>query len=298
VSVSAGPLTSPTSTAPDRAPDRAPGRGPTRTARRGGRGLRTLAWYLPAILLFVAAILLWEVVVGALNLQAFVFPKPSAIVAALQANWSDGRFPLVPSALATLQEALIGLLIGTVLGLAAAFVSARWITARGVLIPLAVAANAVPIIAFAPLINNWFGLLSPLSKSLMAAVLVFFPVMANVTRGLVDVEPAAIELMRSYAASDTTILRKVRIPNALPYFFTAMKVATTLSLIGAIVGEYFGGSATVLGRMIVQSASALKFDITWAAIVLGATTGIVFYLIVVVVERLVIPWHTTLRGDL
>ena len=103
--------------------------------------------------------------------------------------------------------------------------------------------------------------------------------------------------MRSYAASDGAILRKVRIPNALPYFFTAMKVATTLSLIGAIVGEYFGGSATVLGRMIVQSASALKFEITWAAILLGAMTGIAFYLIVVVVERLVIPWHTTQREE-
>ncbi len=290
MSASTDPLTSPTSTGPAPAPGRASG--------RGARGLRTLGWYLPAILLFVAAIVLWELSVGALKLQTFVFPRPTAILAALQANWNEGRFALLPSALATLQEALIGLLIGTVLGVGAAFVSARWVTARGVLIPLAVAANAVPIIAFAPLINNWFGLLSPLSKSLMAAVLVFFPVMANVTRGLVDVPPAAIELMRSYAAGDTAILRKVRIPNALPYFFTAMKIATTLSLIGAIVGEYFGGSATVLGRMIVQSASALKFDVTWAAIVLGALTGIVFYLIVVLVERLVIPWHTTMRAEL
>ena len=131
----------------------------------------------------------------------------------------------------------------------------------------------------------------------MAAILVFFPVMANVVRGLVDVEPAAVELMRSYAASDWTILRKLRVPNALPYFFTAMKVATTLSLIGAIVAEYFGGASTVLGRMIVQSASALKFDITWAAILLGAATGIVFYLVVAVVERFVIPWHATLRAE-
>ena len=88
---------------------------------------------------------------------------------------------------------------------------------------------------------------------MMAAVLVFFPVMVNVTRGLVSVEPAALELMRSYAATEWTVLRKVRVPNALPFFFTALKVATTLSLIGAIVGEYFGGSSLVLGRIIVQS---------------------------------------------
>ena len=126
--------------------------------------------------------------------------------------------------------------------------------------------------------NNWFGVLSPLSKMMMAAVLVFFPVMANVTRGLTQVEPSALELMRSYAATDTEVLRKVRIPNALPYFFTALKLATTLALIGAIVGEYFGGASLVLGRIIVQSASSLKFDVTWAAILMAAIAGIVFYL--------------------
>ena len=269
----------------------------SRPAVRGLRGTRSLAWYLPAAIVFVGGIVLWEVVVGALNLQAFVLPKPTAILAALQANWAEGRFALLPSATATLQEALTGLVIGTIVGLLVAFASVRWVTARGILLPLAVAANAVPIIAFAPLLNNWFGLVNPLSKALMAAILVFFPVMANVVRGLVDVEPAAVELMRSYAASDWTILRKLRVPNALPYFFTAMKVATTLSLIGAIVAEYFGGASTVLGRMIVQSASALKFDITWAAILLGAATGIVFYLVVAVVERFVIPWHATFRAE-
>jgi NitT/TauT family transport system permease protein len=285
--MTAGPLVAPS-------PARGGGRG---VSAWGARGTRSLAWYLPAVAVFVGGIVLWELVIGALNLQTFVLPKPTSIVAALQANWSEGRFALLPSATATLQEALTGLVIGTMAGLAVAFTSARWATARGILLPLAVAANAVPIIAFAPLLNNWFGLLNPLSKALMAAVLVFFPIMANVIRGLIDVEPAAVELMRSYAASEWTILRKVRIPNALPYFFTAMKVATTLSLIGAIVGEYFGGSATVLGRMIVQSASALKFDVTWAAILLGAATGIAFYAVVVVVERLVIPWHATLRAE-
>ena len=270
-----------------------PDRGPGRSARIAGQAVL----YLPAVAVFAIVIVSWEILVGALNLQTFVFPKPSAIVAALQDNWDGGRFSLLPAALATLQEAVVGLAIGTVAGVVVAFASARWLTARGILLPLAVAANAVPIIAFAPLLNNWFGLLNPLSKSLMAAVLVFFPVMANVTRGLVQVDAGSLELMRSYAASEWTILRKVRLPNALPYFFTALKVATTLSLIGAIVGEYFGGANTVLGRLIVQSASALKFDITWAAILLGAATGITFYLVVVVLERLVIPWAAALRGE-
>ena len=157
-----------------------------------------------------------------------------------------------------------------------ALATARYATARELLLPLAIGASAVPIIAFAPLMNNWFGVINPLSKMMIVAVLVFFPIVVNVTRGLTQVEPAALELMRSYAASEGTILRVLRIPNALPYFFTALKVAATLSLIGAIVGEYFGGSSDVLGRVVVQSASALRFDVTWAAILLAAATGIAY----------------------
>lgn len=261
-----------------------------------GRWRQRVRYYAPAVIVFVGAIVAWELIVSALNLQKFILPKPTAIVAALNENLTSSRFNLLASAQATLVEALGGLAIGTVAGVAVAFATARWATARGVLLPLAIAANAVPIIAFAPILNNWFGLENPLSKMVMAAVLVFFPVMANVTRGLVQVDPAALELMRASAATEWQVLRKVRIPNALPYFFTAMKLATTLSLIGAIVAEYFGGASLVLGRVIVQSSSALRFDVTWAAILLAAATGIVFYLAIVAIERFVIPWHASMRA--
>jgi NitT/TauT family transport system permease protein len=261
-----------------------------------GRWLQRIRWYAPAVVVFASVIVLWEVAVEATGLQKFILPKPSAIAVGLVENLDDTRFGLAASARATLIEALGGLAIGTVSGVLVALATARWTTARGVLLPLAIAANAIPIIALAPLLNNWFGIENPLGKMVMAAILVFFPVMANVTRGLVQVDPAAIELMRSTAATEWQILRKVRIPNALPYFFTAMKLATTLSLIGAIVAEYFGGSQFVLGRVIVSSTSALRFDVTWAAILLAATTGIVFYLVTVAIERLVIPWHASLRA--
>jgi NitT/TauT family transport system permease protein len=280
--------------APPRGVPASSGRAPV--GGRSQRWARTARYYLPAIAVFLAGIVLWEVIVSAAKLQAFILPKPSAIVAALQENWGSGRFAMLPSAQATLLEALGGLVIGTVVGVAVAFAMARWVSARAALMPLAIAAGAIPIIAIAPLMNNWFGVLSPLSKMMMAAVLVFFPVMVNVTRGLVQVEPGSLELMRSYAASDGTVLRKVRVPNALPFFFTALKLGATLSLIGAIVGEYFGGASLVLGRIIVQSASALRFDVTWAAILLGAATGIVFYLVISAVERVVIPWHASLRA--
>lgn len=270
-------------------------RGPTAGIVRRARGA---AWYLPAVGVFVAVIVLWELALSTLDLKAFIFPKPSSIANAFVTHWEGGdpRFPIFAAARSTLFEALGGLVIGTTAGLVVAFATARWATARDLLLPLAVAANAIPIIAFSPLLNAWFGLANPLSKMMMAAVLVFFPVMANVTRGLVQVDQSALELMRSMAASEWTIVRKVRIPNALPYFFTALKLATTLSLIGAIVAEYFGSANRVLGRVIIDSASGLRFEVTWAAILVGAVEGIVLYLVIVVLERMFIPWHSSVRS--
>ena len=264
---------------------------------RVGRVGRTLRNYLPAVVVFVAGIGLWELLIRIFEVRAFILPAPSAIAAALVDNWGAGRWPLFQSAQTTLFEAVGGLVIGTLVGVVIAFAVARWANARDAVLPFAVAANAIPIIAIAPIFNAWFGVTNPVSKMMIAALLVFFPVMINVTRGLTAVEPAAVELMRSYAASEWTILRKLRLPNALPFFLTALKVATTLSLIGAIVGEYFGGSSTVIGRVVVQSASALRFDVTWAAILLAAITGITFYLVIVALERILIPWHASVRGE-
>ena len=253
--------------------------------------------YLPAVLVAIGGLVVWELMIRASNMTTFILPAPSAIFGALVDNWTGDRFPLFESAKNTIVEAIGGFIIGTTAGVVVAFLASRWAAMRSLLLPLAVAAGAIPIIAFAPLFNTWFGLLNPLSKMMMAAVLSFFPVMANVTRGLSGVDASALELMRSYAASEWEILRKLRVPNALPYFFTAIKLASTLSLIGAIVAEYFGGQGSVLGRMIVQSASALKFDITWAAVSLAAIAGIVFYLVIAFVERITIPWHSSARNE-
>ncbi|MGH2446800.1 MAG: ABC transporter permease [Candidatus Limnocylindria bacterium] len=270
---------------------------PAATPGRMERIGRNLRWYAPAIAVFAGGIGLWEVMVRLLEIRAFILPPPSTIVAALIENWGAGRWPLFEAARTTLFEAVGGLVIGTVAGLVVAFSVARWASARDSVLPFAIAANAIPIIAIAPIFNAWFGVTNPLSKMMIAALLVFFPVMINVTRGLTQVEPSALELMRSYAASEWEILRKVRLPNALPYFLTALKLATTLSLIGAIVGEYFGGASNVIGRVVVQSASALRFDVTWAAIFLGASSGIAFYLAIVALERILIPWHASVRGE-
>jgi NitT/TauT family transport system permease protein len=201
------------------------------------------------------------------------------------------------SAIATIFEALGGLVVGTVGGIVVAFAAARWATARDVLLPVAIASSAIPIIAVAPILNNWFGVLNPLSKMMMAALLVFFPVLINVTRGLVEVSPAGVELMRSYAAGEFAVMRKLRLPNMLPFLFTALKVGATLAFIGALVGEYFGGTSEVLGRIVLQSMSSGRFDLAWAGILIGAVAAILAYIAVSVAERVMIPWHPSVRGE-
>ncbi len=207
-------------------------------------GLRRRAsGWLPALVVFVVVIVLWEVTLTVFSVQSFLFPKPSVIFAA----FLDDQATLLKGLVFTGTEAIGGLLIGVFLGTAAGLATARWATAREILVPVAIAASSIPILAFAPITINWFGSESVLPRMTISALMVFFPVMVNTVRGLTQVEPAALELMRSYAAGDMEILRRLRIPNALPYWFTALRIATTLAVIGSVVGEFFGGPLYALG---------------------------------------------------
>lgn len=258
--------------------------------------MRALRQYFPALLILVSVLVAWEVSIRAFEVKGFILPAPSAIWAALTSNWNEG-YGIFPAAKVTLTEALGGLGIGTALGVVTAVVVSRFPKSRDTILPLAVAVNAIPIIAFAPLANSWFGVLSPFSKMAIAAALVFFPIMINLLRGLTQVDASALELMRSYAAGPTAVTVKLRVPNALPFFLTGLKVATTLSLIGAVVGEYFGGLTETLGRVVVAGASALRFDVTWSAILVVSVMGIVMYLVALLLERWLIPWHPSVRGE-
>jgi NitT/TauT family transport system permease protein len=257
--------------------------------RRGAELVDGLRRYLPAIIAFLIVVAAWEVISSSSSRR--IIPPPSSIWAAM-ARESD---LLLRSARATFTEAIGGLIIGTLAGLFVGFATARWAAARDIMLPIAIGASTIPLIAIAPIINNWFGVLNPLSKMMMAALLVFFPVVINVTRGLVEVQPAQLELMRSYAATETEVLRKVRLPNMLPFLFTALKVATSLAFIGAIVGEYFGGTSDVIGQMVLTSMSSGSFSLAWAGIIIGALGAIATYLVVSLSERVLIPWHTALR---
>jgi NitT/TauT family transport system permease protein len=124
----------------------------------------------------------------------------------------------------------------------------------------------------------------------IAGILCFLPLMVNTLRGLSSADPHQIELMRSYAASDFEIWRRVRVPTALPFVFTALKVASVLAMIGAIVGEYFGGAFNALGVLIRSDAQILDFVTAWAGILTASLLGLGLYAAVVLAERMVVRW--------
>ncbi len=256
-------------------------------------------YYLPAILVAVSVLVVWELVVRVFNIQQFLLPRPSAILDAFLAETqlfvTRGGSILFEAAGATLWSAVGGFAIGGGAGILIALVTARWTIISQALMPFAIAANSVPIIAFAPITNNWFGLTNPASKMAIVAIIVFFPVMINTVRGLTLVEPRQLELMQSYAASPFKILRALRIPNALPYIFSALRVASALSVIGAVVAEFFGGPRATLGVFITQVASSFDFARAWTGIIMASLIGIGFYLLVLFVERRLMPWHVSFR---
>jgi NitT/TauT family transport system permease protein len=244
--------------------------------------------WLPAIVLFGVVLVAWEVTLLVLGVQSFLIPRPSVIADSMGAEWGT----LAKGLLYTGTEAVLGLIVGVVLGTLAGLATARWASARDVLLPVAIGASTIPIIAFAPITLNWFGPESLLPRITIVAVMVFFPVMVNTIRGLTNVEPAALELLTSYAASESQTLGKLRVPNALPYWFTALRIATTLSVIGAVVGEFFGGPLYALGIYITLETGHSRYPSAWAAIILACALGIGLYLVAVGLERLVMPWRS------
>jgi NitT/TauT family transport system permease protein len=248
--------------------------------------------WLPVLAVFAIGIGLWQGLTTAFHVQAFLLPKPSDIATAF---W-DNKGSLWHAGLYTLKEAVGGFALGAGLGILAALLLARFRRVGAALMPFAIAANAVPIIAFSPITNNWFGLLNPFSKMSIAAVLCFFPTMVNTLRGLTSVHPSSIELMRSYAGGEAAVFRRVRIPSSLPFMFTGLKVAAVLSMIGAIVGEYFGGPTNALGVSILNDSQLFDFPRAWAGIMLASAFGIALYGAVAALEHATTSWHPSARS--
>lgn len=260
---------------------------PAGVRRLGARLTRGIRAWGPPTLLLVGLLAVWEIAVRSFGIKQFILPRPLAIAE----TWVTYLPELYAAARYTFLEILAGLVIGATAGIVIGIVTARYRFMQDSLMPFAVAASSVPILAFAPLFNNWFGLDQQLSKAMVAAVLCFFPVMINTVRGLTNVDARALELLRSYAASEAAVFRKLRVPNSLPFVFTALRLAVTLATIGAVVGEYFAAPRSSLGQYIATYSAFLNFERSWAAIVFACIIGIGLYLIVAIAERVVMPWY-------
>ncbi len=248
---------------------------------------------LPPLVVIVLFLTGWELFTRLFNIQQFLLPAPSTILAA----FIDNGDALMNSMRMAVYEAAGGLLLGTALATAGGFLAARWNIVGRALIPFAIGLNAVPTLVFAPIMNNWFGSINPFSKMMIVVTLVYYPVIINVVRGLTLVDASALELVHSYGAGEWTIFRKLRLPNMLPYFFNALKTGATLSVIGTVVAGYFGGQRAALGVWILNEVILFRFPSAWAGILVACLIGIAFYLLISLIERWAMPWHGSMRGE-
>jgi len=227
---------------------------------------------------------LWQLIVTLFPVPAFVLPGPVAVwktAAAFGANW-------IPHSLATIGVALAGFAVAIVVGVFLAVIIVHSRTLAQVLTPALVILQIVPKIAFAPLFLVWFGL-GPLPIVVITFLVAFFPVVVNATVGLSDIERDLIDLTGVLRLSWWRVLWSIRFPSALPHLFSGLKIASTLAVIGAIIGE-FVGSNKGLGYLILIANNNLNTPLALAAIVLVSLFGLILYGAIVLLEAALVPW--------
>jgi len=239
----------------------------------------------PPLSALALAVGLWEAWVRLRGIPEYLVPAPSAIAQRLA---EDPSF-FARQGGVTLYGALAGFALGSTIAILLAVAMAHSRFLERSLFPLAIMVKVTPIVAIAPLLAVWFGFgLAP--KLFIIALIVFFPVMVNAVIGLRSVNPWALQYLQSLAASPWEVLVKLRLPSALPYLFAAFKVSIPLSVIGAVVAEWFSGEEG-LGRVIQVSNSNVDMPTAFAAIVSLAALGVGLYLIVSLAERRLLSWH-------
>jgi NitT/TauT family transport system permease protein len=243
-----------------------------------GRVARSL-W--PPVVFGLLFLVAWEAVVKVFDIKPFLLPAPSAIGSATAERVGE----VWDASFATGTNALAGLVGGVVLGVAMSFVMMRFRVLDELVTPLAIALNAIPIIVLVPVLNNMLSPTTEVPRRLMVTLIVFFIVLVNVTKGLRQVSPIHIDLLRSCAATPSQLLLKARIPNAVPYLFTALKIAAPLAVITAFVAEYFGGRQNGLAYSITSNINGGK-DVMWAYVIGACVLGLLFYLISVGLESI------------
>jgi NitT/TauT family transport system permease protein len=233
----------------------------------------------------------WQVLVVGFAVPSVLLPSPARIAQVFVGNlgqlWLDFRQTFLKSVIA-----------GFVLGSGAGFITAILIDRspflqRG-LLPLGAMVSAIPIVGIAPIMVMWFGF-DWQSKAAVIVVMTFFPMLVNTLAGLRAAGDIERDLMRSYAASYAQTIAKLRLPNALPFVFNALKINSTLALIGAIVAEFFGTPVVGMGFRISVEIGRMNVDMVWATIVVAALSGSVFYGLLALLERGLTFWHPSYR---
>lgn len=260
-------------------------------APRVGGWLRISAAYGAPTALATLLLATWELVVWGFAVPRWLLPAPSQIV---QAAW-ESRDLLWLHSRQTLLEAWLGLGLALVVGVVFAGLIDLSPLLRRTLYPLLVTSQTVPVLAIAPLFIIWFGF-GLLPKILIVALVCFFPVAVNTADGLRSVDPDLMSLLRSMGASRGQILAKVRLPAALPLFFSGLRIAITYSIIGAVIGEWVGASEG-LGIFMLRSQRSFLTDRVFAAILVTSALSIAMFLAASALERVVLPWyHTATRS--
>jgi NitT/TauT family transport system permease protein len=240
----------------------------------------------------VTILVVWEGAVHGFNVPPILLPAPSAIwerlINSLPILWADFRQTF-------LKAVLIGYALGCGAGFAVAILIDRSPFLQRGLLPLGNFVSALPIVGIAPIMVMWFGFDWP-SKAAVVIVMTFFPMLVNTVQGLAAASVIEKDLMRTYAADYWQTLFKLRLPAAAPFIFNALKINSTLALIGAIVAEFFGTPIVGMGFRISTEVGRMNVDMVWAEIAVAALAGSAFYGAVALIERIVTFWHPSIRA--
>lgn len=240
---------------------------------------------LPPVVFGAVFFGIWEWAVTAFEVEEYFLVAPSKIASTFTGNWSL----IWESVQVTGSNALVGLLLGTLLGVLMSFLLMSFRSLDQVITPLSTAVNALPIFVIVSVFGNMYPATSEMPRRLMVAIVIYFVVLVNVARGLRNVQPTHLELMHSYAAGRWAMLRHLRVPNAVPFLFTALKIAAPMAVITAFVSEYFGGTQNGLGNRIASSMGGSRKADGWAYVLAACLLGITFYVISIIMEAAATP---------
>ena len=243
-------------------------------------------------LLFGAMVLAaWQIVCVGFGVPSILLPAPSQIVVAFGTHLSTLGVDFVQT---VLRAVLPGWAIGSAAGLLAALLLDRSAFLRRGVLPLGSLVSAMPVVGIAPIMVMWFGFDWP-SKAAVVVVMTFFPMLVNTTAGLAATGAMERDLMHCYAAGYWPTLLKLRLPASMPFVFTALKLNSTLALIGAVVAEFFGTPILGMGFRISTEAARMNMDIVWATITVAALAGSLSFGAIALIERAATFWHPAFR---